>query len=181
MRLFTAISWFFKILTQGEAALQQAAPTTAPADATATSDQPAPEAQPPRDKPLFHTSTEPAVQLLGLLQREGRLIDFLQEEITGYQDAEIGAAVRDIHRGCRKVLHTHFKLRRVLSDAEGSTVTVPEGYDPSSIELQGNVTGKGPFRGTLAHPGWYVEEVKLPTVAPGADARVAAPAQVEVR
>src|SRR5207253_6846543 len=36
-----------------------------------------------------------AVQLLAILQREGRLLDFLQEDVDGYADAQIGAAVRD--------------------------------------------------------------------------------------
>lgn len=163
MRLFTAIAWFFKILAKGNRAF---------------ADAPAIEGE---AKPEFRTSSEPAIQLLGLFQKEGRLVDFLKEDIASFPDADIGAAVRDIHRGCRKVLDERLTLRRVLDDAEGAAVTVPEGFDPSAIELQGNVAGNPPYNGSLIHGGWYVEEMKLPTVPEGADPKVAAPAQVEVR
>jgi hypothetical protein len=135
--------------------------------------------QPPA--PTFAASSEPAVQLLALLQKEGRLVDFLREDIAAYQDAEIGAAVRNIHRGCRAVLDQHCVLRPVVAEKEGQKINVPAGFDPSAISLQGNVVGSGPFSGTVAHPGWYAEAVKLPTVPPAADPKVIAPAQVEVR
>jgi hypothetical protein len=165
MHLTTAITWFFKILSKGEAAFEEAP-------------RPAREAAPA--KPAFATSPAPAVQLLGLFQKEGRLIDFLQEDVSAFSDAEIGAAARDIHRGCRETLNKYLKLRRVLPGAEGTRVTVPAGFDPSAIELQGNVTGTPPHNGTLVHGGWYVEEIKLPAVPATADPNVAMPAQVEV-
>jgi hypothetical protein len=165
MRLFTAIAWFFKILFKGNAAFAE---TPRVEGAVA-------------EKPVFSASPAPAVQLLGLLQKEGRLVDFLQEDVSGYSDAEIGAAVRDIHRGCRETLQKYMTLRRVMEGTEGAPVTVPEGFDPSAIELQGNVAGKAPYTGTLVHGGWYVEELKLPTIPASADAKVAMPAQVEVR
>ncbi len=168
MRLFTAISWFFKILAKGDAAFAEA-PTAA-----------APPVEAPKAV-VFTASAEPAVQLLGLLQKEGRLVDFLQEDISGFSDAEIGGAVRDIHRGCKKVLAERVVLRRVLKEGEGAAVTVPSGFDASTIALQGNVAGAGPYKGTVLHGGWYADEVKLPTVPPGADAKVVAPAQVEVK
>jgi len=164
MHPILALRAFFRVLFEGEPA-----PVAAPA---------APAAPPP---PPPKVSTEPAVQLLAILQKEGRLIDFLREDISSYKDAEIGAAVRDIHRGCRAALDRHVVLRPVVKSAEGQSIEVPAGFDPSAIALQGNVSGSGPFRGTVAHPGWYVEELKLPTVPPSADPRVAAPAQVEVR
>lgn len=161
MHLGKAISWFFKVLKEGDDAIAQRPQLT-------------------EEKPAFAGSSEEGVQLLALFQKEGRLIDFLMEDVSGFDDAEIGAAVRDIHKGCRKVLDEHFTLRRVLTEAEGDSVTVPEGFDPSTIDLQGNVSGSAPFKGTLVHGGWYADEVKLPTVPAGADAKVVAPAQVEV-
>lgn len=160
MRLFTAIAWFFKILFKGRKAFF---------------DAPSPEGG-----PAFHHSKEPAIQLLALFQKEGRLIDFLQEDIANFSDAQIGAAARDIHGGCRKVLNEHVTLVRIFPESEGSAVEVSEGYDPSAIDVQGNVPGNPPFKGTLRHGGWYVEEMKLPTVPAGANAKVAAAAQVEV-
>lgn len=163
MRLFTAIAWFFKILAKGNAAFAEAPVGEGVA------------------RPVFAGSSEPAVQLLGLLQKEGRLVDFLMEDVSSYADAEVGAAVRDIHRGCRAVLTQKMTLRRVMPEAEGSMVTVNAGFDPSQVSLEGNLTSPPPYTGTLLHGGWYVEEMRLPTVPSGADPKVAAPAQVEVK
>lgn len=164
MNLLKACSWFFKILSQGDKAFDNRP-------------QPAPAAE----RPTFHRSSAPAVQLLGLLQKEGRLLDFLTEDITSYSDDEIGAAARDIHRGCQRVLDDNFTLRRVVTQSEGEQLEVDAGFDPSAIDIMGNLQAEAPYKGELIHAGWYAEEVKLPTVAEGADANVIAPAQVEVR
>src|SRR5215831_13764999 len=108
-----------------------------------------------------------AVSAISIFQSEGRLLDFLFEDIEGYGDADIGAAVREIHRGCRRALEDHFKLAPVRSEAEESMITVPEGYDPAEIRLVGNVVGRPPFSGTLKHKGWRVEEVRLPKIPEG--------------
>jgi hypothetical protein len=121
-----------------------------------------------------------AIALLTLLQREGRLLDFLEEEIDAYPDAQIGAAVRDIHRGCKKALAEHMQLEPVLRDAENSAVEVPPGYSASQIRLVGNVIGAPPFHGTLRHPGWKGLNLKLPDLAKGGDPSVIAPAEVEL-
>src|SRR5439155_17375294 len=101
------------------------------------------------------------LRLLALLQREGRLLDFLLEDIQSYPDTQIGAAVRDIHRQCQHAVKEHLVLEPVLSQGEGAIVDVPAGFDPSAIRLTGNVTGQPPFRGTLQHHGWRVKELKL--------------------
>lgn len=121
-----------------------------------------------------------AVRALAIFQSEGRLLDFLSEEIDGYSDAEIGAAVREIHRGCGRALRDHFKLEPVRVESEESRVTVPEGYDPAEIRLVGNVVGRPPFSGTLKHKGWRAVEVRLPNIPEGPGARVITPAEVEV-
>lgn len=121
-----------------------------------------------------------ALALLALLQREGRLIDFLRESIESYDDSDIGAAVRDIHRGCKKVIDEHFALEAVMPGEEEARVVVPEGFDPGEVRLIGKIAGEPPFKGTLRHHGWRVTEVKLPTLTDGVDRRVVAPAEVEV-
>jgi hypothetical protein len=121
-----------------------------------------------------------ALQLLGLLQREGRLVDFLSEDIDGYDDASIGAAVRDIHKGCKKVLSEAFGVEPVLQADEDEAVTVDTGFDPARIRLVGNVTGSGPFKGTLRHHGWRAARVSLPALNDGLDATIVAPAEVEL-
>lgn len=125
-------------------------------------------------------TTDPAVQFLGLLQREGRLVDFLREDIQPYDDSQIGAAVRAIHEGCRQILSEHMTLEPVLSGNEGDEVTVPADFDPSAIRLTGNVTGEPPFRGTLRHAGWRAKQVKLPAQPAGQDTKIVAPAEVEI-
>jgi hypothetical protein len=125
-------------------------------------------------------TTDAAVQFLGLLQREGRLVDFLREDIQPYDDAQIGAAVRAIHEGCRQILSEHVTLEPVLNANEGDEVTVPADFDPSAIRLTGNVTGEPPFRGTLRHAGWRAKQVKLPAQPSGQDAKIVAPAEVEI-
>lgn len=120
------------------------------------------------------------VQVLGLLQREGRLIDFIQEDIEPYDDAQIGAAVRDVHRGCRAALKDAFGLAPVLSAAEGSQVEVEEDFDPTKIKLIGNVHGKPPFTGVLRHSGWRFTEIRLPQWSATEKTDVLAPAEVEI-
>jgi hypothetical protein len=121
-----------------------------------------------------------ALALLALLQREGRLVDFLRESVDDYGDADIGAAARDIHRGCRKVIEEHFVMEAVMPGEEEARVVVPAGFDPGEVRLVGKVSGKPPFTGTLRHHGWRVLEVKLPTLTDGVDRRVVAPAEVEI-
>lgn len=120
------------------------------------------------------------LRLLALLQREGRLLDFLLEEVQQYQDAQIGAAVRDIHKNCQAAIKEHLILEPVLNQPEESNVEVPAGFDPSAIRVTGNVTGQPPFRGTLKHHGWRVKEVKLAAPPEGQDELVLMPAEVEL-
>jgi hypothetical protein len=120
-----------------------------------------------------------ALRLLGLLQEEGRLVDFLEEDLSGYPDDQIGAAVRGIHEGCRKALRERVHIEPVLRAAEGETVTVDAGFDPAAIRLTGNVGGTPPFRGVLRHAGWRATRAALPERR-GQDPRVLAPAEVEI-
>lgn len=131
---------------------------------------------------LAPPSTGPDLRVLALLQRDGRLVDFLQEEIDSYDDAQIGAAVRDIHRGCRKALRDYLVLEPVMDGVEEAEVTIPKDFDSGAIRLTGNVTGAPPFHGVLRHHGWRVASVNLP-MFPGdaTGGSVIAPAEVEVR
>jgi hypothetical protein len=130
---------------------------------------------PPPPKP----SGEP-VRLLGVLQREARLLDFLMENIQQYQDDQIGASVRDIHAKAQAALKKHVALEPVLPNQEGSQVTVPAGFDPSAVRLVGNVTGHPPFKGTLQHAGWRAKSIDLPKPPEGQDEFVLMPAEVEL-
>jgi hypothetical protein len=121
-----------------------------------------------------------AVQMLALLQRDGRLIDFLAENISVYPDAQLGAAVRTIHETCRQVLEHYVKLEPILNSEEDQLVTVKAGFDLAAIKFIGNVAGELPVRGMLRHKGWRVREVNLPSLPQGAGRMVVAPAEVEL-
>jgi hypothetical protein len=135
-----------------------------------------------RVEPLFQTAPDgPDVRVLAVLQRDGRLIDFLQEDIDAYPDAQIGAAVRDIHRGCRKSLHDYLTIEPVMKAQEEDQVTIAADYDPAAIRLIGNVNGAPPFHGVLKHHGWRIKEAHLPALpATLSDRSVLFPAEVEI-
>ena len=121
-----------------------------------------------------------ALQLLGLLQREARFVDFIQEDVAPYSDAEIGAAARVVHGGCRKLLAEHFTLAPVRAEAEVSRVTLAAGFDAAAVRLTGNVVGQAPFTGTLSHRGWQVTQVRLPQLTDARAAAIIAQAEVEL-
>ncbi len=123
---------------------------------------------------------EAALQLLGLLQQEARFLDFVQENIAGHGDADIGAAVRVVHEGCRKVLNQHLDLEPVRTEAENSRITLPKGFDAGAVRVSGNIVGEPPFTGTLIHRGWRASRIHLPRLAEGHDAGILAPAEVEL-
>lgn len=152
-------------------------PAAAPAPALPEKKAAAPAA-PPRPPPEKEHAS--ALALLAMLQREGRLVDFLQEEVAPFSDAEVGAAARTVHEGCRRVFRQLVTVEPVLKDAEGARVSVPTGFDAQRIRLVGNVTGAGPHAGTLRHPGWVATRVSFPDVSPALDARIVAPAEVEL-
>lgn len=153
-----------------QAAAQPAAPA-APA-AVQVKAEPAPA--------LKATEPESALQLLSLLQQEARLIDFLNEDVKAFSDAEVGAAARVVHEGGKKVLNDYFTLQPVRSENEESRVTLPAGYDAATVRLTGNVVGQAPFNGTLIHRGWQVADIRLPKITEGRNMRVIAPAEVEL-
>ncbi len=121
-----------------------------------------------------------AVQLLSSLQEKGRLIDFLMEDIKDYDDAQVGAAVRNIHQDCRKLINEYFPMTPAIGAAEDSEFTVSEGFNPSHIKLTGNIGSKPPFKGTVRHGGWMVTEVKMPLRASNVDKNIVAPAEIEI-
>jgi hypothetical protein len=121
-----------------------------------------------------------AVLLLAVLQREGRLVDFLQEDLAGYADAQIGAAVRDVHANCRRALTGAFDLEPVLDIPENEPSRVAAGTDPAEVKLVGRVVGSGPYRGVVRHRGWQVTRVQLPSLPAPSARRIVAPAEVEV-
>jgi hypothetical protein len=122
----------------------------------------------------------PALALLSAFQREGRLVDFLQQEVAGFSDEEIGAAARFVHGGCRKIFRQFITIMPATQGSEGGPITVPSGFDSQRIRLTGNVSGQPPFKGTLKHHGWVAAEVRMPSISEALDPRIIAPAEVEL-
>ncbi|MBK7424106.1 MAG: DUF2760 domain-containing protein [Propionivibrio sp.] len=141
---------------------------------------PAPAAPKTPVVPLREAAPDGALQLLGLLQREARFIDFIQEDVAAYADADVGAAARVVHEGCRKVLRDNFTISPVRTEVEGSRITLAEGFDAAAIRITGNVVGQPPFKGSITHRGWRVDETRLPKLASGHELRIVAPAEVEL-
>lgn len=172
-RFLIAVDLFRRILAN---------PGFAAAAATLRAGWPAAQAGPraPERPSLKEAEPNAALQLLGLLQQDGRFIDFLEDDVAAYSDSEVGAAARVVHEGCRKAIRQHFTIESVRSEPEGAPVTLAEGFDASAVRLTGNVVGVPPFRGRLAHKGWRVTAVTLPKVAAGHDLTILARAEVEL-
>ena len=178
-RLPVAFGAFFNVLGNPAFAARVIAlsqPNAAAATAPAAAATPAPAAPPP----MKEATPDAALQLLGLLQRDARLIDFTQEDLSQYSDADIGGVARVMHEGCCKVLREHFTLTPVRPEAEGSRLTLPAGFDARAVRLTGNVVGQAPFTGSLCHRGWRVTDTRLPKLAESHDVRVLAQAEVEL-
>jgi Domain of unknown function (DUF2760) len=179
-RVSYAFRSFFKILSSGEIPGDVAGELVKRAEQPIA--RPAPQLEKPVEAPVEkpEDSTDRAVQMLAILQRDGRLIDFFTEDINAYSDAQVGAAVRDLHQSCRQALERYVKLEPIIESEEGQPVTVQDPIDPAAIKLIGNVTGKPPLRGLLRHRGWRVSTVNLPPLPDGAGRSVVAPAEVEI-
>ncbi len=138
--------------------------------------------QAPMPEPVVLKEATPdaAMQLLGLLQKEARFIDFIKEDIAAFNDADIGVVARVVHEGCNKALNEHFSLTPIRSEPEGSRITLPAGFDASQIRLTGNIVGQAPFSGSLVHKGWQVTSVRLPKLTQGYNPAIVAAAEVEL-
>jgi len=130
--------------------------------------------------PAVAKPADGAAQLLGLLQREARLVDFLAEDIQSYTDEQVGAAVRPIHDQCRQALERLVKLAPVIDGVEGTYSRIGS-VEPAAIKLMGKVPPGGKVEGgTLRHRGWRAEKVNLPPIGRGENTAILAPAEIEV-
>lgn len=138
--------------------------------------------QTPAPEPVILRESTPdaALQLLGLLQKEARFVDFIKEDMTAYSDVDIGIAARVVHEGCVKVINEHFTLSPVRNEQEGDRVTLPQGFDANLVRLTGNIVGTAPFTGTLVHKGWQVTNISLPKLTVGHNAAIIATAELEL-
>jgi hypothetical protein len=175
-RLFLAFSSFFSILFQGR--LSDSA-ITALGLSRRSGAAPAVPAKPgPPPAPAAKTS-DGALQILGILQRDSRLIDFLMEDITAYSDDQVGAAVRELHNQCRDSVARYVTLQPVIDSVEGTFTQAPS-KDPNVVKFIGNVPAAPPSGGILRHKGWRAVKIDLPALGAKQDAAVLAPAEIEI-
>lgn len=182
MRVVLAFKLFFLILFRGDVAaamrtayerLRAGQPAVAPAKEPTGKQKAA-----PTDVKASELGTVASV--LALLQREARFVDFLMEDVEPYGDAQVGAAARTVHRGCRKALQEYVQVTPVRAEKEGDALTVESGFDPGAIRLTGHLVGDPPFQGVLRHHGWRLLKANLPAPLPNQDATIVMPAEVEV-
>lgn len=168
-RIWTDADYARKVVDLENGRLLPKAETAAPAPP-----QPAPVRKEPR--------RSDAIGLLALLQREARFVDFIQEPIGGYSDAQIGAAVRDVHKNCATALERAFAIQPLSATAEGGGMEVPRNFDPVQFRLTGNVSGEPPYKGTVRHPGWKATKCELPAWSGGdSSAMVIAATEIEIK
>jgi hypothetical protein len=181
-RLWLAWVCWLKILVDSRFAARVAAARVPPPSPPDVPSLPPPEAaaQPPPEPTFSEAPVEAALQLLGVLQREGRLIDFLEQDVSTFDDAAIGAAARVVHDGCRRALRAHATIVPVRNESEGASVDIEEGFDLASVKFTGNVGDGGPRRGVLRHRGWRSESLKLPKTVGPHDPSILAPAEIEL-
>lgn len=175
------LSWVcaFRVLFDGQFAARVAQlrdGAAQPEELPAPSPQPV--AAPAPAAPAQPSATTGALQLLSLLQREGRFVDFIQQDVAGFGDADIGAAARLVHEGCRRALQTHARVVSVRNESEGSKVVLQSAS--ADVKLVGNVAGAAPYRGVLRHRGWRVEDLTLPTLLGSHDPKLVAAAELEL-
>ncbi len=132
-----------------------------------------------REKRL-HYDKKMFLHLISVLQTEGRLLDFLNEDLGRYEDEQIGAAVRGVHERCNQVLARYVGLQPVSGRKEGEKTTVPAGFDPGIYRLSGNVTGEPPFEGKIVHKGWRAGRLNIPGFAFSGDPEIIAPMEVRL-
>ena len=177
-RLWFAWLCFFRVLFDGRFAARafalRAAPALPPAPAPGPARRPRPRARSARAR------LRAALQLLALLQREGRLVDFLQQDIASFPDADVGVAARVVHEGCRKALRAHAEIEPVRAEEEGARVTLDAGFDADAVKLVGDVKGEPPYAGVLRHRGWRANTPRAAALVGDHDAHVLAPAEVEL-
>lgn len=172
-RFWLAWACFFRMVFDGRYAYEVRTLGAAPSPHAPMRAPSLPAIPPPGD-------VTPAMQLLAILQREGRLVDFLQQDIAAFSDGDIGATARVVHAGCRKALRAHADIAPVRGEDEGARVKIDAGYDADAVKLVGDVKGGGPWSGVVRHRGWRAKRLELPRLLGDHDATVLAPAEVEL-
>ena len=178
MKIVLAFKCFFALLFSGELSPEILTELNLTKRSGATTSSPKATAPAAAAAPTVRTA-DGALQILAILQRDSRLIDFLQEDIAGYSDDQIGAAVREVHDQSRDAIARYVTLAPVIDGVEGTYAKAPA-QDANMVKFVGNVPAKPPAGGTLRHKGWRATKVDLPALPARQDATIIAPAEIEI-
>ncbi len=129
----------------------------------------------------FPVNNNAAKQLLKILQKQGRLLDFLTQNIDQFNDKEVANAAKVVHRGCNRALKKHCIIKAIYDTNENTNITLNPNFDRSKVNLTGNHHIKSPIKGILIHKGWQIESLSLPTLTEKANPDILQPAEIEVR
>ena len=176
-RIVLAFRCFFNLLIHGALSAGTMSDLRLAPRGAAPAKTPAAPSAPPPAAPATRTS-DGALQILAILQRDSRLLDFLMEDIASYSDDQIGAAVRELHDQCRDSISRYIKLEPVIDGVEGTFTKAPSS-DPGIVKFVGNVPAKPPSGGLLRHKGWRAARIELPS-AGRQDTAIIAPAEIEI-
>ncbi len=184
-RIWMAFVCWFRVLFDGKfaarvRALSPEAEAEAEAEAETASEQSPERDSAERSEPGSGERIASALQLLGLMQREGRFVDFIEQDLTGFSDADVGTAARVVHEGCRRALQSRATITPCRTEPEGAPVTLAPGFDARLVALSGNLAGDPPYTGVLRHGGWKIQELKLPELVGDANPEIIQPAEVEL-
>jgi hypothetical protein len=179
-RVFLAFRCFFNILFRGQ--LSDRALTALGLSRRGVAPAASPKAAaagPAATAAASVKASDGALQILSILQRDSRLLDFLMEDLTTYSDDQVGAAVRELHDQCRDSVSRYITLQPVIDGVEGTFAQAPS-KDPGIVKFVGNVPAAPPSGGTLRHKGWRAAKVDLPALPARQDATILAPAEIEI-
>ena len=171
-QIFLAFRAFFALLFSGQLNPELLGDLGLAKKQAPKPEKPAPP-PPPQLKPA-----DGALQLLGLLQRDARILDFFMEDIAPYTDDQVGAAAREVHDKTREVLIRNFAPTPVIDAVEGTPI--PASTNPN-VKYIGNVPATGkPGSGILRHKGWKATTTNLPQITNNQSLAVLAPAEIEI-
>lgn len=193
-RLFYAWAVYFRVIFDGSFAAR-VRELSMPAPSLPAPSEPPPLPEPPAPVPVpvpvsvfapvsvpapapARPYEESALHLLAALQREGRFLDFVGQPIDGLSDADIGAASRVVHAGCKKALERAVTVAPIRTEREGERVEVAAA-DVATVTFLGNGGDDQLRAGRLVHKGWRATATNLPESAAGHDATILHPAEVE--
>lgn len=152
----------------------------APKSAAATPAAQATALQPPAAAAVKTTGRSDALTLLGTLQREARFLDLVGEPLEGFEDAQVGAAARQVLSDVRKSLDRMFAVAPIAGEDEGSSVSIPKPASPVRYHVIGRNADQA-TRGTLVHRGWKAGRCQTPSWNGASDdAFVLSPVEIEV-